>query len=131
MSRRPIGPFGRRRDMALLACGYVLFAVSGVLALLLIPSPSLKSQGGQAIVDVWAAFCVVGGISGATGLLWPLKLVELVGVILLGSASLTWTTSLILQAVVTSTAVPLTAAAIAGALTSVLAHRAMIVVRFR
>lgn len=126
--RRRTAPGRRRREQVLLTCCYALFALSGLLALFLLASPILLSQGGRVIVDVWGGFCLVGGLGGVIGLVWPLALVETVGVILLSSASLTWTVSLILQAVTAGTTVPLTAASIAGALTAKLAHRALIVI---
>jgi hypothetical protein len=129
--RRLAGWFRRDGDLILLACCYSLFALAGALALFAFPSPSLLSQGGRVIVDVWALFCLVGGIAGVVGLVLPRPQVEAGGVIFLSSASLTWTVSLILQAVSAGTVIPLTAAAIAGALTAKLAHRVLVVVRRR
>lgn len=123
--------FRNRRMWILLACGYALFATCGGLAFFITPSPSLASQGGATIVSVWASFCAFGGLTALVGLLVPIALLELTGVILLSSASLTWTVSLLLQGIAQGSTTPMTAACIAGALSCILAHRALIIVKIR
>jgi hypothetical protein len=101
---------------------YLFFAMCGVLVIVA-PSVSLAAQGGRIFVYVWGASCLVGAVLGLAGVIRRRIFVELWGASLTGSASLTWAVALILQAVATRSAVALTAAALASALTVLLLQR--------
>lgn len=88
-----------------------------------VPSSSLVDQGGWFIVYAWGTFCLVGGISGGLGLIFKRRPVEVLGAALGVTASLTWCASLVLQAVSTENAVPLTAACMTASLAAMFAHR--------
>lgn len=106
-----------------LLASYLLLGSCGVLVFVATPSSSLVDQGGGAIVKTWGVFCLVGGVSGAAGLIMRKRPIEVPGAALGVTASLTWCASLILQAVSTQNAVPLTAACMAASLAGMFAHR--------
>jgi hypothetical protein len=108
---------------AFLATAYLLLASCGVLVFASTPSRSLVDQGGAAIVVTWGVFCLVGGLSGAAGVISQRRIPEVLGAALGATASLTWCVSLILQAVSTKNAVPLTAACMAASLAAMLLKR--------
>lgn len=80
------------------------------------PSPSLLREGGYLVVITWGIFCLLGGLCNLVGLMTKRRLTRLFGASLSASASLTWATSLILQAVTTNSAAR-TAACLASVLT--------------
>lgn len=112
-----------RMARLLLLISYLLLSSCGVLVFVATPSSSLVDQGGDAIVATWGVFCLVGGLFGAVGLVAGKRPVEVLGAALGVTASLTWCTSLILQAVSTENAVPLTAACMAASLAGMFAQR--------
>jgi hypothetical protein len=99
-----------------LIVAYGLFTCSGVLALIG-PSPVLLKQGGHTIAVAWAVCCFACAVAGLYGTLRRRVVVELGGLTLGASASLTWAAALIMQAVDTHSVSSLTAASLA--LTSV------------
>lgn len=114
-------PGSHRRAILLLS--YALLASAGLLVFVSTPSSSLVDQGGWIIVYTWGTFCLVGGTAGATGLIFKRRPIEVLGAALGVTASLTWCTSLVLQAVSTQNAVPLTAACMTASLAAMFAHR--------
>lgn len=113
--------YGLRYDLGVLFA-YAFFAMCGVLVTVA-PSVSLAAQGGRIFVYVWGACCLVGSVFGLTGIIRRRIFIELWGASLTGSASLTWAVALILQAISTRSAVALTAAGLASALTVLLLQR--------
>lgn len=119
-SRRYALLWARRYGLVVIA--YLLLGLSGVLAFFS-ASSSLLQQGGLVIVVAWGVFCLTGSILGLFGISTGRTLFELLGCGLGASASLTWTVSLVLQAVARGNALPLTAACMAGMLTVLLIQR--------
>jgi hypothetical protein len=110
----------------LLLVSYLLLGSCGVLVFAATPSTSLVDQGGWKIVATWAVVCLTGGVFGATGVITRRRPIEALGAALGATASLTWCGSLILQAVSTENAVPLTAACMAASLAGMFAHRCVV-----
>lgn len=79
---------------------YAFFATAGVFAFFS-PSAALAQQGGAVIVFAYAALCLIGAISGLVGIAIRHTYTELVGVVAVITASLTWTLSVIFQAFAT------------------------------
>ena len=105
----------RRGDIpgaAWLIITYVLFALSGILALTG-SSPVLLREGGHAIAVAWGVCCVTGAVIGVGGTLSRRVAIALIGQSLGATASLTWAVALIMQAVATHSRSPLTAACLA------------------
>lgn len=105
---------------------FLLLGSCGVLVFVATPSSSLVDQGGRAIVTTWGVVCLTGGACGLVGLITERRLFEVLGAGLGATASLTWCASLILQAVSTENAVPLTAACMAASLAGMFAHRCVV-----
>jgi hypothetical protein len=112
------------RTYGLLAFAYVLFGTCGLLIFVVAaPSTSLARQGGLIITIIWGLLCLIGGLLGVIGLLARRMLVELIGASMMGVAWFTWSAALVLQAVSTRSAVPLTAACLALGVTALIAQR--------
>jgi hypothetical protein len=131
MGRRRGG--GRRTWLLPGFCLSLAYLVSGGCGLLVLlgwpPSPSLAEQGGRVIIDFWAIQGVVAALFGLVGLLFKRWMLVVAGSWLAASASLTWGASLILQALTTQSATPLTAACMAATLSAVLAQHGRDVIR--
>lgn len=106
-----------------LTVAYVMLTLSGVLTFFAVPSTSLAQQGGQIIVVAWGLLCLLGGLGAIYGLFSRKLLVELIGGALGATASLLFVAALVLQAVRTGSAVPLTAASMLSMLTALLVQR--------
>lgn len=106
-----------------LLAAYLQLASSGGLVFTATPSRSLEQQGGPLITIVWGVLCLVCGLAGCAGLLARRPLLEVVASFMGITASLTWAAALVLQAVHTRSALPLTAACMVGALTAMFAER--------
>jgi len=117
----PDEPTLRRLVSMMLA--YVMLGLAGILTLLVTPSAALAREGGQTLVIIWGTLCLIGGFLGLTGLFLRKTLIELIGGGLAATVSLTWTASLVLQAISTWSPVALPAACVAGALTLLLVQR--------
>jgi hypothetical protein len=109
--------------LVFLMVSYLALGSCGALVFVATPSSSLVDQGGTLVVYSWGVICLVGGISGALGMIIRRRPVEVLGAALGVTASLTWCLSLILQAVSTENAVPLTAACMAASLAGMFAQR--------
>lgn len=111
----------RRWGLAVLS--YLLLSLTGVFVFTGDPSPTLLNQGGHGVVIVWGLFCVVGGLLAGAGFLVPYPLLEMVGLVLGVTASLTWCVALVLQAVASHATTSLTAACMAAVLALVQVQR--------
>lgn len=111
------------RNHPALVTAYMLYVGAGILGLVATPSPTLARQGGVVLLIFWSIFCTLGGGIGLTGLFGRWPVVELIGLGFCSAVSLTWVAALVMQAVRTSSTVPLTAALVAGASTALLAQR--------
>lgn len=112
------------RTHGLLAFAYILFGMCGLLIFVVTaPSTSLARQGGLVIVIIWGVLCLLGGLLGVVGLLTRRMLVELIGASMAGVAWFTWAAALVLQAISTGSAAPLTAACLALGVTVLIAQR--------
>jgi hypothetical protein len=109
------------RNLGVIAA-YLFFGMCGVLVFVA-PSVSLAAQGGRVFIYIWGGCCFAGSVLGLIGIIWRLVFTELWGVSFAAAASLTWATALVLQAVKTDSAVALTAAGLASALTVLLLQR--------
>lgn len=108
---------------AVLLLSYLLLGSAGLLVFVSVPSSSLVDQGNWFIVYTWGTFCLVGGVLGGAGLIFQKRPIEVLGAALGVTASLTWCTALVLQAVSVGSAVPLTAACMTASLAAMFAHR--------
>lgn len=106
-----------------LLTSYALLGSCGALVFVAVPSNSLVSQGGRLIAYIWGVFCLVGGASAIAGVILNKRAWEVLGAALGATASLTWCTALVLQAVSTQSGLPLTAACMVASLTGMFAHR--------
>lgn len=116
----------RRRRIKILILpilAYVMCGISGLLAFAVEPSPSLARQGGGFLVYAWASVQLSGCLLGLIGLLKGRVLIEIIGAGCSALTSLLWCVSLVMQAVRTESAAPMSAACMAGALTALLVHR--------
>jgi hypothetical protein len=104
----------RRWGLAVLS--YLLLSMTGVFVFTGDPSPTLLNQGGPGVVVAWGLFCLVGGLLAGAGFVIPYPPMELVGLGLGATASLTWCAALVLQAVQNQTTTSLTAACMAAVL---------------
>lgn len=118
----------RARGNLLLLISYALLGSCGVLVFVALPSSPLVKQGGYLVVYIWGVFCLVCGATCIAGLLFRWRALEVVGIALGISAVVTWVAALVLQAVKTDNALPLTAACMVAALAGLLAHRLSVVV---
>lgn len=109
-----LGEWLRRWGMAVLS--YLLLSMCGVFVLFGDPSPTLLSQGGPGVVVAWGLFCLVGGLMAGAGFVIPYPPLEIVGLGLGATASLTWCVALVLQAVQNQATTSLTAACMAAVL---------------
>lgn len=120
--RRP-GRFRRRfRTYGFAVISYSLFGVAGILAFF-VPSPSLKGQGGPAVLYLWGGVCLVGSVAALVGQLWQVGVAKLLGAAFCSAASLIWCVALVLQTVKSGNIAALSAACLVGALTGLLAQR--------
>lgn len=87
------------------------------------PIQSIADRGGYLITVIWGVFCLVAAISGLTGMILRRLWLEVLGTALAATASLTWCAALVLQAIHTESAAPLTAACMAATLAAKFAHR--------
>lgn len=111
------------RSYLWLVIAYTALTICGVLTFFAVPSTSLAEQGGQIIVIAWGLLCLLGGLGGLFGLFRRKLLVELIGNAFGGTASLLFVAALVLQAVHSGSAVPLTAASMLFTLTALLVQR--------
>lgn len=118
----------RARGNLLLLVSYGLLGGCGVLVFVAVPSSTLVKQGGYLVVYIWGVFCLTSGASCIAGLLFRWRALEVVGIALGISAVVTWVAALVLQAVTTASALPLTAACMVAGLAGLLAHRLSVVV---
>ncbi|NUT90850.1 MAG: hypothetical protein HOY78_02355 [Saccharothrix sp.] len=79
---------------------YVCFAGAGAFAFFS-PSVALAQQGGAVIVYAYAILCVLGAVLGLAGIALRRTVAELMGVVGVITASLTWTSAVIFQAFAT------------------------------
>lgn len=105
-----------------LIAAFCLYLCSGLLALIG-PSPVLLRQGGHAIAVAWGVCCLACALVGLYGAARRHLLIELTGLTLGASASLTWTVALILQSVDTHSVSPLTAASLAATSVALIGQR--------
>lgn len=92
-----------------LLVAYLGFMAAGVV-LLMSPSPSLRVHGGVVLVVVCALQCILGSLIGFYGSFFRKPVYELVAFALGFSASCTFAVALVIQAIQTKSAAPLTAA---------------------
>lgn len=118
----------RARGNLLLLISYGLIGSCGVLVFVAVPSSTLVKQGGWLVAVIWGVFCLVCGVACIAGLLFRWRVLEVIGIALGISAVVTWVAALVLQAVKTSSALPLTAACMVAGLAGLLAHRLRVVV---
>lgn len=118
----------RARGNLLLLTSYALVGTCGALVFVAVPSSSLVRQGGYLVAYIWGVFCLACGLSCIAGLLLRRRVLEVVGIALGISAVVTWVAALVLQAVKTGSALPLTAACMVAGLAGLLAHRLSVVV---
>jgi hypothetical protein len=104
----------RRWGLAVLS--YLLLSLTGVFVFTGDPSPTLLSQGGPGVVITWGLFCLVGGLFAGAGFLIPYPPLEIAGLGLGVTASLTWCVALVLQAMANHATTSLTAACMAAVL---------------
>ena|SRR5687768_4363171 len=112
-----------RRNSPFLATSYLLLGTAGVLVFAAAPAQSLLDQGGYGVVYPWGMFCLVAAVSGLTGMISKQRWLEVLGTVLGATASLTWCAAIVLQAIHTQNAAPLTAACMAATLAAKFAHR--------
>lgn len=113
MPNRPL--LARLRWKGFVVTAYLLLGTAGISALWT-PSVSLEKQGGNLIIAVWSSCCVLGMSLGLSGFLFRKTVLEILGVGLLTTASLTWAAAVILQAVTQSNDAARTVTAICLAL---------------
>lgn len=122
MPDRPL--LRRLRWKGFVVSAYIFFGTAGIFALQ-VPSLSLRQQGGYLIIIIWSTCCILGMMLGLIGFFRARTVVEIIGVGLLTTASLTWAVAVILQAKSSTNGVAPTVTAICVALsvTALLAQR--------
>jgi hypothetical protein len=103
---------------------YVSIFACGVIAILGAPLPALIRQGGGVVTVAWGSLCVIAGCMGLVNLWLRARQWEILAALIGASATLTWTASLILQAIDVRSLNTVSAACMGTTLTALLAHRA-------
>lgn len=118
-----LGRLADCRKSPFLLISYLLLGSTGVLVFVVSPIQSIADRGGHLITIIWGTFCLVAATAGLVGMILAKQWLQVLGTALAATASLTWCAALVLQAIHTESAAPLTAACMAATLAAKFAHR--------
>jgi hypothetical protein len=104
--------------VSILTCGAIVLLGLGASA------PAMTQQGGALLTALWGSLCVIAGCVGLVNLWLRARQWEILAALIGASATLTWTASLILQAIDVRSLNTVSAACMGTTLTALLAHRA-------